>query len=216
MHILKIISMVLVLLCLSIGCYPAPNPFEPANTAGPDIDVKKAGGLTSYQAYHIPPIDVYSIEGDYLRRAGDKEVETLAETFRSKLIRELGDRYTSFPHPAANVAVLHIAITDVSSTYTAFQLVPGYVVPNALRGGATIEAKFIDSVTNEPIVLVRDSRSGDRQGFFSGIRKWDGVEKAFDEWADLLGDTARAAPRAGGKSFQGASGRSSSHASNNL
>lgn len=173
------------------GCFQGTPSASDASAPKMQVSMKEPGILRRYQAFYVAPVDVYSVEGDYLMRVSQREVDDLAAEFRSKLIRKLENRSTAFPQPASNVALIKVSLTDVSTNYALFQLTPGLVVPNALRGGATIEAEFIDSVSGEKIGVVRDSRSGERQGFLSGLGKWDGVKLAFDEWAQLLAGSIR-------------------------
>lgn len=173
-------------LALLFGC-SAVDPSAPSSNMGePQVTTKRPDVLREYRAFYIAPVTTYDIEADQLQRVQDDEVEQLAEEFRVILIRKLGDRYTAFPQPAKDVAVVHIALADVSSNFAMAQLRPGLLVPNAARGGATIEAVFTDSITKEVLATVRDTRSGARQGYFSGLGKWDGAKRAFEEWARLL------------------------------
>ena len=149
-------------------------------SASPDI-------LSRYSAFYVPEINILTIEGDALRRVDDSEVERLVADFRNKIIRQLGSKHTMFSQPAKNIGVIKVTVTDVSTTYALFQLYPGAIIPNALRGGASIEANITDSQTGQLLVNYKHSRQGERQGFLSGLGKWDGLKKAFDEWARELG-----------------------------
>jgi hypothetical protein len=77
-------------------------------------------------------------------------------------------------------------LTNVATTHAAFQLVPGGIFPDALRGGASIEARVVDSVSNQVVLRMIDSRQGQREGFLSGLGKWNGAQRDFDEWAQML------------------------------
>lgn len=186
---------VFVLISSAIGCgangLKVPESRESGKAVLEEIE---PGALGRCEAFFVEPITVYSIEGDYLRRVEDEEVQKLADDFRRKIIRELDSRHTMMPQPRRNMALLRIAITDVSTGYLTLQLLPGALVPNAMRGGASIEAEFIDSVSGARIALFRDTRQGERQGFLSGLGKWDGVQKAFDEWARMLKGAVKPSP----------------------
>lgn len=184
----KSMSVLIVFLFLNFAACQSTATLAPSReSAAPVIEAAQPGVLKHYDAFYIPDIEVYAIEGDVLRRVNEREVEDLAQQFRSKIIRQLGSKHTMFPQPARNVAKINIALSDVSTTYALLQLYPGMVIPNAMRGGASIEAKVIDSVSGKVVMTFRDTRQGQRQGFLSGLRKWDGVEGAFDEWAAQLG-----------------------------
>lgn len=186
-----------VFLCMSVACCLCACRYGSTDTVGSSspsnlqVQSKSPGILRRYNSFYIADIEVYAVEGDYLRRVDDKEVQNLAEEFRSKLIRNLGDQYATIPQRASNTAVIKVALTDATTSYGVFQILPGAIVPNALRGGASIDASIVDSVSNQEIVRVRDSRQGARQGFFSGLGKWDGTEKAFDEWAQVLASAVK-------------------------
>ena len=187
-QLLTIISIVFINL---LGCSDQklasriePNPPAEFTTSSPGV-------LKRYDAFYVAPVEVYEIEEDYLRRVSDAEVRNLGEELRTKLIRKLDQRSTTLPQPARNVALIKIALTDVSTNYAMFQLTPGVLFPNPMRGGASIEAQFIDSVSGKTVAQFRDSRSGERRGFFSGLTEWDGVKTAFDEWAQLLASEIR-------------------------
>jgi hypothetical protein len=182
------LALALTLSCCQYGPYAQPSP----NAApGPQVVKKSPEIMREYDSFFIADIKVYSVQGDALRRVDDREVRNLAEEFRAKLIRSLGNRHSPIPQPARNTASITIALTDVATTYAAFQLLPGAIIPNAMRGGASIEATVKDSISGEPVATFKDSRQGARQGFLSGLGKWDGVQKAFDEWADQLAGALR-------------------------
>lgn len=178
---LKKFYSLIFLIILIAGCSTQTYRSE-----GPQIKTSEPKVLKKYTAFYVPEIEVYSIEGDTLRRVDDREVEGLAVNFRSKIIRSLGSKHTPLSYSSSNVARINVAISDVSSTYALFQIYPGFIIPNALRGGASIEAKVLDSVSGKEVLSFKESRQGERQGFLSGLGKWDGLEKAFDEWAMQL------------------------------
>jgi hypothetical protein len=155
----------------------------------PEITGADPESLKNYTAFYVPPIRVYEIKGDILKRVDDRATVDLAEHFRAKIIRALDSKHTSFSQPASGVAMLKVAISDISTNYATLQLRPGILVPNSMRGGASIEATFVDSVSGKEILTFRDSEKGERVGFLSGLGKWDGAKRAFDSWARQLGET---------------------------
>jgi hypothetical protein len=172
---------------IGIGCSSIGTSSPSRVTVPPYFEEVSPGVLKSYTGFFVQPIELYGVDGDALRRVDDNDTRKLADDFRRKLIKSLGNKHATIPSASRSVALLEINIADVSSTYTAFQLLPGVLMPNVMRGGASIEARFIDSVSRKQVALFKESRQGEREGFLSGLGKWDGAEKAFDEWARLLG-----------------------------
>ena len=150
------------------------------------IERKSPGIMKRYDAFYIGDIRVYSLDQGVLQIVDDREVRELADDLRVKLIRSLGNSFSPIPQRTRNTAVIHVGLTNVATTHAAFQLIPGQLFPNALRGGATIEARVVDSVSNEVVLSMKDSRQGQREGYLSGLGKWDGAQRAFDEWAQML------------------------------
>jgi hypothetical protein len=169
-----------------VGCQRSLAPVAAANNRL-RVDTKSPGIMKRYNSFYVADVAVYSVEGEYLRRIEDREVDNLAQDFRSKLIHSLGNRHSPVPVQANKSAVIKVNLTDVYSNGAAFQVLPGIIVPNAMRGGGSIDATVLDSVTNEEIAHMRDTREGARQGYLSGFGKWDGVKTAFNEWAQILG-----------------------------
>lgn len=142
--------------------------------------------MKRYTAFHIEQVHLLSGDRGSLVPVEGREVRDLEATFREKLIRALGDRYTAFNHPTSGVALVEISIVDISSDSAILNLRPGMIVPNAYRGGATMQASITDSVTGATLCEILDSRQGGRQGYFSGLGKWDGAKNAFEEWAQMI------------------------------
>jgi hypothetical protein len=172
--------------CSSISGVPSSR-----QDRSPEIEAIRPDVLKQYHAFYVAPIDIYTGTGDVLDRVSDREARDLAESFRAKIIRQLGSSHAIMSSPAKNVAIIKIAITDVSTNYALMQLRPGILIPNSARGGASIDARFVDSVTGQSLVTFRDSKQGERKGFLSGLGKWDGVERAFDQWASNLAGAIR-------------------------
>ena len=167
--------------------YAALEPSE----AGPKVSFSKPGALKSYDAFYVDPVAIYTNDKGRLVPAASREIDNLAKSFREKIIRALGDRHTMFDQPARNTAIIRVVITDVWSNRALLNLRPGLVVPNALEGGASMEAEIISSVSKKRVALITDSRPGTRKGFMSGLTKWGGTEAAFDDWAMLLKQSIR-------------------------
>ncbi len=195
---MKYLTILLSLLSLN-ACSTSPIAHEAPSdlgltksAQGPYVEVSKPGILKQYQAFYLNPIHFYSNDDrGRLISAEEREIDQLAASFKEKLVRKLGSRYSFFNQPARGVAIIDIQVMDVWSGRTLEALRPGLILPNNLGGGATMQAHIYDSVTKKKIATIWDSRSGKRTGYFSGLGKWNGTEAAFDEWAVLLSKSTR-------------------------
>lgn len=200
---LSLTLIVLVGLGVSIGlsgCGPKKSLLQDEPPVGSELQESSSGArvwesspgiLRQYDAFYVSPVTVLGSDKGRLTASSSRELNDLGERFREKVIHSLGSRHTMFPHPAKNVALVEITITNVWSNRAITNLRPGILVPNVLDGGATMESVFIDSVSQKPILKVWDSRSGERAGYLTGLTKWGGVQSAFDEWAILLSRNIR-------------------------
>ncbi len=183
---LKIFSFILTS-CFLSACVTRPVSIA-RDSAQQKVQIEKKSPdiMKRYDAFYIGEIHVYSADRGLLQTVDDTEVRNLADDLRSKLIRALASNYSPIPQRTRNTAAIHIGLTNVATTHAAFQLVPGGIFPDALRGGASIEARVVDSVSNQVVLRMIDSRQGQREGFLSGLGKWNGAQRDFDEWAQML------------------------------
>ena len=144
------------------------------------------GIMRSYRAAFIEEIQILSGDTGRLVVAGDNEMESLASEFRSEIVRALGSKHSVMPVPARGIAIIRVRLTNISSSRTLEALRPGLVVQNNMRGGATIEVSFYDSISGKELARLADTRAGQRRGYFSGLGKWDGVRTAFRDWAPMI------------------------------
>lgn len=122
------------------------------------------------------------------------EIKELSQEFHKAFIEALGDRLTDTPGP--DVARMRLAVTDletsspVSGTMTT--VIPVGLAVNLVKKGATggyigigsasMEAEFLDSISNERIAVVVDKAPG---GKFD-LGKLSAAKSAFSFWAERL------------------------------
>jgi hypothetical protein len=123
-----------------------------------------------------------------------EEINELSREFHKAFVEVLGDRLTDTPGP--DVARMRLAVTDletsspVSGTMTT--VVPVGLAINLVKkgttgeyigvGSASMEAEFLDSVSNERIAVVVDQSPG---GKFD-LGKLSAAKSAFGFWAERL------------------------------
>lgn len=122
------------------------------------------------------------------------EIKELSQEFHKAFIEILGDRITDTPGPDVvrmRLAVTHLETSNpVSGTMTT--VVPVGLAVNLVKKGATgeyigvgsasMEAEFLDSVSNERIAVVVDEAPG---GKFD-LGKLSAAKSAFSFWAERL------------------------------
>ncbi|HUU49909.1 MAG TPA: DUF3313 domain-containing protein [Nitrospinota bacterium] len=95
---------------------------------------------------------------------------------------------------------IRTAITDIVPSKPALNTItsigpPGLVIStvkkittgvHAFVGEATLEAEFLDSVTNEQLAAALDRRGALKVKVFKGMSKWGHVKVVFEEWALML------------------------------
>jgi hypothetical protein len=122
------------------------------------------------------------------------EIKELSQEFHKAFVEVLGDRLTDTPGP--NVARMRLAVTGletsspVSGTMTT--VVPIGLAVNLVKkgttgeyigvGSASMEAEFLDSISNERIAVAVDDAPG---GKFD-LGKYSAAKSAFKFWAERL------------------------------
>jgi len=147
---------------------------------------KKGVDWKRYKKLMIDPVVVY-----YNPKAKNRQIEpdVLAELtnyFRTAVIEEVQDKYPVVDRPGPDVLRIKAAITDLVPANPFVNIVSTAAVCIPVdMGGASMEAMFIDSTTNELLGAVVDSKKGipvDPSGFTF----WGHAKGAFRDWAELL------------------------------
>jgi hypothetical protein len=115
-----------------------------------------ANRLAAYKTFTVSPVNVMVKEywGTTLTPA---QKETIAKTFRTKIVNALAGRYQVAGSPGPGTADIRVAITQA------------YRVGNAL--GLGVEAEIVDSQSHEQVAALRGVRIGPPEvGFQMGTR----------------------------------------------
>jgi hypothetical protein len=122
------------------------------------------------------------------------EINELSEEFHKAFVEILGDRLTDTPGP--DVIRMRLAVTDLETsspvTGTMSTVIPVGLAVNLVKkgttgeyigiGSASMEAEFLDSISNERIAAVVDEAPG---GKFD-LGKLSAAKSAFMFWAERL------------------------------
>ena len=150
----------------------------------PDVDWKK------YPKLMIDPVVVYLHPEAKNRQIDPEALSELTEYFRNAVIEEVQDAYPVVERPAPDVLRIRAAITDIipANPLINATMVVAVGLPVDM-GGASMEAEFLDSVTNKPLVAVVDKKVGipvNPEDYVVGFTQWGHAKTACDAWAELL------------------------------
>jgi len=164
--------------------------------------LKSEDVLGAYTMFIIDPVFIYFQENAEGNGFDPKELSQLTDYFRREVAEELrtSDKFRVVFDPGPGVARFRAAITNVNPAGRKANVatkavgvaasvgagVPiGLFVPRVSLGDASVEVEIIDSLTEERIAAMVDTRRGGRRffSFISGLKKWNDVQAAFRSWA---------------------------------
>ena len=137
--------------------------------------------LGNYKTFIIDPVVVHFHEQAKSDTTDPKTLTRMATYLRGAIANAIKDRYSITAQPKPGVARLRVAITDIDKASTVSKLLPIGKALGGGRGGASMEAELLDSVSGEQIGAVIQSTPGKVMSL--GAAKWGDVEAAMDEWA---------------------------------
>src|SRR5687767_13520274 len=121
----------------------------------------------------------------------------LTDILYKSLHKKLGEKFMIADRAGAGVLQLRAALTEAKAAHVVLNTVTT-VIPQAraadtvlglgtdtaaLVGTASVEAEVTDSITNDRLAAVVDSRAGTK-GVTRMLFKWADVEVACDHWAE--------------------------------
>jgi hypothetical protein len=169
----------------------------PAFVQGPEggadlVYVREGVDFAQYDRLMLDHVVFYVSEGSRERGGDPYEMKELADLFHRAMFAELAERYPFVEKKGPGVLRIRPAITELVSSLPAVGVAenirqrartgPFYGV-----GGASMEAEFLDSQTNERVAAAMDRRPGRRYKDFEARTRWGGAEEAFRFWARRLG-----------------------------
>jgi hypothetical protein len=142
-----------------------------------------------YKKLMIDPVVVYFHPEAENRQIEPDILKELTDYFRTAVIEEVQDAYPVVEAPGPDVLRIRAAITDLipANPFVNVVTIAGAGLPVDM-GGASMEAMFIDSTTNELIGAVVDSKKGTPVdiNMLKGFTTWGYAKGAFRDWAALL------------------------------
>ena len=149
------------------------------------------GALARYSNFIVDPVEVHfhrgskAIEHRTEGKLTQRQVKDLTNYLHARIIKAVEDSGNRVVYrPAAGVARLRVALTDIDRS-TAASLLPQAKLVGAGIGGASMETEVVDSMTGEQIGAVVESRKGSRMPF-ANLGEWDAAKQVMDDWAKRL------------------------------
>ena len=195
----SLLVVMIVMFMFAAGCATAPpgsgflKDYSKLQTDPEDESLKwweKEGvDWKHYKKLMIDPVVVYFHPEAKNRQIEPDVLKELTDYFRTVVIEEIQDSYPVVDAPGPDVLRIRAAITDLVPANPFLNVVTtaGVGVPVDM-GGASMEAMFLDSTTNELLGAVVDSKKGTPVdiNMLKGFTTWGYAKGAFRDWAALL------------------------------
>ncbi|NCC24620.1 MAG: DUF3313 domain-containing protein [Deltaproteobacteria bacterium] len=150
---------------------------------------KKGVDWTRYKKLQIDPVVVYFHPEAKNRQIEPDVLKELTDHFRTTVIEEMEGVYPVVDKPGPDVLRIRAAITDLVPANPVVNVITtvGVFIPLDM-GGASMEAMFLDSTTNELLGAVVDARKGAPvdKDLLAGYTTWGHAKAAFRDWAVML------------------------------
>jgi hypothetical protein len=142
--------------------------------------------LDAYSGFIVDSVEVHFHSGAKSRgKLTRQELRDLTNYMHSAIIKAVqNSRKAVVYQPAASVARIRVALTDIEKTGAPNVLPQASLVGVAL-GGVSMEAEIVDSMTGEQIGAVVEAQKGSRIPF-SNLGEWTTAKKIMDDWANRL------------------------------
>ncbi|HVN95343.1 MAG TPA: DUF3313 domain-containing protein [Syntrophorhabdaceae bacterium] len=150
--------------------------------------------LVKYDKVMVDPIVFSSTDRSDYEAIDPEQMNELLDNFRKTIVTALRDQYTVVADPGDGVARIRIALTGIEPSNPAISaftsITPTGFVLSLIKRGATgswvgsgstkLEAKVLDSVTDEVILAAADKSTASFRERFS---QWGSAHNAFKSWA---------------------------------
>ena len=195
------------------GCATAKTPYtgfldnykgmkESEVYKGLMVDKENMAKLKDYDKFLIAPVVIYLHENAKGAAVDPKQLNALTDDLHKKMVDGLSGNYTVVEEPSEGVLLIRTALTDVVPAKPILNLHWATSASGAGLGGASIEAEFVDAVTNERILAIADTRRGKKffqplkkgvkgtgeafETYFEGWSKWGHTKDVFEQWVGML------------------------------
>ena len=172
--------------------------FQPGPEGGVDFVYLKEGvNFKKYNKVMLDYVVFYLKEDAEHKGIQADEMKELADAFHLEAVKALEGAYPIVGEPGADVLRVRVAITDIVPSNPATSgfttVIPIGLAISSIKkgvtgkhtgvGGASMEAEFLDSLTNERVAAAIDNKEGSK---LSGLTKFGSAKEAFEFWSGRL------------------------------
>jgi hypothetical protein len=166
------------------------------------VYIKEGANWKSYDKIMIDHLVFFMSEDAQYKGIQPDELKEIADTWHRAFIQAVQGDYEITHEPGPGVLRFRAAITDVSPTKRALNMITT-VVPVGLAfsvikkgvtgagtgvGKVTSEAEILDSSTNEVLAAAIDFKAGQKYRVDKALSKWGHIRLAIESWAKSLRD----------------------------
>jgi hypothetical protein len=172
--------------------------FQPGPKDGMDQIYTTPGmDLSTYNKVMMDEVQFFPKKDSTDKGLQASELKELSDSFHHAVFEALGNEYPLVSEPGNDVLRVRLAVTDIETSNPAMTGITT-VVPVGLAislakqattgaatgvGGASMEAEFLDSMSNERLAAAIDTFNGSKM---SGFTKLGSSKEAFGFWAKRL------------------------------
>ncbi|MBW1749099.1 MAG: DUF3313 domain-containing protein [Deltaproteobacteria bacterium] len=144
--------------------------------------------LRAYKKFIIDPVVVHFAPKAKGTTISPKNLKKLTDYFEIELVKALSNtkRYRVVSVPGPGVLRIRAAITDIKKTKPVMNIIPQTKLTGVGLGGASFEAEAVDSVSDEQLGAVVDSKKGTIVSVVSGLKTFGDAEYVMKKWAKRL------------------------------
>ncbi|MDA8326326.1 MAG: DUF3313 family protein, partial [Nitrospiraceae bacterium] len=170
--------------------------------AGPEggvalVYIKQGADFSKYNEVMFDQVVFYLKKDAKYKNIQPEQMKQLADEFARAAAKAMQGAYPVVGEPGPDVLRVRVAITDIEpgnpvrsgmTTVLPIGLAVSIIQKGATGkypgvGSASMEAEFLDSLTNERLAAAIDKRAGSK---FSGFSKFASAKEAFDFWSKRL------------------------------
>ncbi len=172
--------------------------FQPGPSGGVDLIYLKEGvDFGKYNKVMFDQVVFYLKKDAKYKAIQPEEMKELADAFSLAAVKALEGAYPIVAEPGSDVLRIRVAITDIEPSNPAASgittVMPVGLAISVIKkaatgkhtgvGSASMEAEFLDSLTNQRVAAAIDTQEGSK---LSGLTKFGSAKEAAEFWAQRL------------------------------